>query len=110
MFQFFNHQKNQFAFRGEFQHLYSFRIVNIIVISLYAFAVSGVLLFIYARVYQTIEKVDTITALQSSLPPPTIEFDRLERVNTAWEKKHADVSLTITRDPFLPTATSTAGE
>ena len=55
--------------------------MNIIVISLYTFLFR--VLYLFMRVY-SYRKVDT--SLPSISLPPTIEFDRLERVNTAWEK------------------------
>ena len=58
--------------------------------------------FVYYRVTNTIGQVQSIIILRSELGVDPINFGRLEKVQAAWEAKHATTTLSIARDPFQP--------
>ena len=87
---------------AEFHHLFWLRLVNIIVIGLYLCSTFLIVAFVEQNVYRVIQSNALVSLVQDNLPTEAIQFDRLERVGAAWNKKHMVVPLMITRDPFSP--------
>lgn len=92
--------------KAEFHHFFWLRLVNIIVIGLYLIGAFFIVAFVEQNVYRVIQSNELISLVKNKLPAEAIQFDKLDRVEKAWDKKHNPASITITRDPFSsPTST-----
>jgi len=60
----------------------------------------GGLWFLYTHMYQTIGSVEHIIELQATGGVEVIQFNRFDKVQAEWERKHMTTS-TIARDPFF---------
>lgn len=92
----------------EYRSIPKLRVVSIIMIGLMAAVVGSTIFFLYESVYTVIGQIQSITALQGSVAFEAINFERLEKVQAAWDKKHEQRDLTILRDPFSATPSTTA--
>ena len=83
------------------------RIVSLITLSLFVLIIAGAGLFVYNTVFTTIGKVESILSF-NTLAIQTIDFDRLDSIESAWDKKNPTTTLKILRDPFGPIPTETS--
>ena len=91
----------------EYRSIPKLRLVNIVVIGLMAAIVGSTTFFLYESVYTVIGQIQAITALQSNVSSEAVNFEQLEKVQAAWDKKHDKKNLDLRRDPFAsPTSTS----
>jgi hypothetical protein len=95
---------------SEYRHFMALRLINIIIIGVFALAILGVSAYVYEKIYNTIGQVQNITVLRSNLGSEIIDFNALDDVEERWTQKHTISTTTIARDPFksvVKTATST---
>lgn len=83
------------------------RLVSYATIALSLFGVGAAMAFVYRHVFESIATVQTVLLLKNDLEAEVIDFDRLERVRSAWEKRQATADLAIPRDPFVPAPPTT---
>lgn len=85
----------------EYRSIPKLRMVNIFMIGIMAAVFGGTVFFLYYRVYAVIGQIAQIASLQSQVAFETINFERLEKVQSAWNNKHAKLDLAVRRDPFV---------
>jgi hypothetical protein len=103
-------KRRHLPFGKEYKHLRILRILHLIAIGVFAFGVVEAAIFLYERVYESIERAEGIVFLRSEIGAEVIDFNQLERVKAAWQLKHATTTVSLVRDPFVtpPTGGATA--
>lgn len=87
----------------EFRSISRLRIVYILAFAVAFFVLVGTSYFVYNNVYVTIGSVDSILILRQNPQVEPIDFGRLERVKDAWDTKHNQTKIILSRDPFQST-------
>lgn len=85
---------------AEYRYFSILRLINIVVISIFALAMLVLGIFVHQRIYIAIGQIQTIGALENNLGTESIDFNKLDRVESGWQKKHGTDTLQVTRDPF----------
>jgi len=85
---------------AEYKYFSTLRMVNMVVIIIFALAMLALGIFVHQRIYIAIGQIQTISALQGNLGTESIDFNKLDRVESDWQKKHDTGTLQVTRDPF----------
>lgn len=86
---------------------------NLRLASLIIMAVMGAILvfcgyFVYNNIYGAIGEMQSIILLKSQGNSGVIDFDRLEKVQAAWDKKHDNSKAETLRNLFITTAVNTS--
>ena len=84
----------------EYRHTPILRILSLFMLMILLALASATAFFTYYRVTIAISQVQSIIILRSELGVDPINFELLEKVQAAWETKHATTTLSIARDPF----------
>lgn len=87
---------------AEYRHFMTLRLVNLLLMTMFALFIFGGGIFMYQRIYNTIGQIQVITVLRSQLGAEAIDFANLEDIEAGYTKKYSDNVLTPTRDPFHP--------
>ena len=88
---------DSFKEKNGFSNIFFSGIVIILII------LSGILAttwFLYTNIYQTLDKVESISALQSNPNFEPIDFRLYNETQKAWEEKQTTAPLENLRDPF----------
>lgn len=95
----------------EYKHIQSLRLLYILIGGMITFSVGLIIYFIYSNVYRALEDANTIIILQSDLGIETIDFQKLETMESLWKKRYTLEEPVLVRDPFsipLPPITTTS--
>src|SRR3989344_3526279 len=84
----------------EYKHAPILRILSLFMLMILILVAGSTAFFVYYRLINTIGHVQSIIVLRSVLCMDPVNFERLEKVQAAWETKHATTTLLIVRDPF----------
>lgn len=95
---------------AEYKQYNKLRLLSLIVIGLTLSGIWTGLFFIYNNIYLTISKTHSTFALNTTLGVEAIEFERYDKVKTAWEERGRMDVIEILRDPFHTIATTTTTE
>lgn len=85
---------------AEYRHFMTLRLINILMMAMFALLIFGGGIFMYQRIYNTIGQIQVITILRSQLGAKVIDFTNLEAIEAGYTQKYSENTLTPTRDPF----------
>jgi hypothetical protein len=86
----------------EYKNLATLRLVNFLIIGVFALLIFEMGVFIYNKVYLSIGQIQTIAVLKNQVGAEAIDFLTLDKIRENWDKKHAATAIEISRDPFNP--------
>jgi len=84
---------------GDFSYVFFFG-VTMIIFTIFGLLATG--WFVYTNIYQTIGKIQTISAFESGFNFRPINFKLFNETTLAWEKKQNQEVIPEVRDPFNP--------
>lgn len=90
----------------EYKHVYALRMMYIAITGLLLLGVTMLSYFIYTNVFEALDEANVIIVLQSDLQMKTINFERLETVETTWERKQNISPFKVKFNPFFSSATN----
>lgn len=85
----------------EYKHIKTVRLVYILTVGLLVLFVSAMVSFVYTNIFQALEEANVIVVLQSELQMKTINLERLDDVQSAWEKKQERIPVSELQNPFI---------
>lgn len=95
-------KKNSHFQSVEYKNFYMLRILSLVFTGLLAGILVFTAIFIYQHIFLAIEQIQSIIIFQNQTSYEVIDFNRFERVQANWEKKHSLDMPEIARDPFNP--------
>ncbi len=85
----------------EYRHVGILRMMSYACLVILIIIVSLTLYFVYHNVIGAVSQMEIIRTMQTHSVGETIDFNGLEKVKAAWNKKHATSTIVIpARDPF----------
>lgn len=92
----------------EYKHVYTLRVVYLIITGLLFLLLSFIVVFIYRNVFQALDEANVIVVLQSDLQMKTINFERLAEVEHDWIARQEMPAVIANENPFFPAAVASS--
>lgn len=84
----------------EYKKYYYLRVLGFTIIGLIGAFLIGGIFFIYTNIYVTLGGVKTTLYLNSNLSIEVIDFNRYDKVKSAWQEKNDLIKPLPNKDPF----------